>query len=74
MYPLLFASILVVTLAIERLYFWFKIGRRQQKLIRTVLDLYQQHSTLAIRLSNEFWRHVGGRCVAQMAIVLLRPT
>jgi biopolymer transport protein ExbB len=48
MYPLLFASILVVTLAIERLYFWFKIGRRQQSLIRTVLDLYQQQSSLAI--------------------------
>lgn len=28
MYPLLIASILVVTLAIERLYLWFKIGRR----------------------------------------------
>lgn len=46
MYPLLFASILIVTLAIERLYFWFKIGRRQQPLIRTVLDLYQQQSPL----------------------------
>ncbi len=46
MYPLLIASILVVTLAIERLYFWFKIGRRQQPLILTVLDLYQQKSPL----------------------------
>jgi biopolymer transport protein ExbB len=48
MYPLLLASILVVTLAIERLYFWFKIGRRQQPLIRTVLDLYQNQSPLVI--------------------------
>lgn len=48
MYPLLLASILVVTLAIERLYFWLKIGRRQQKLIRTVLELYQQQSPLVI--------------------------
>ncbi len=48
MYPLLFASILVVTLAIERLYFWFKIGRRQQPLIRTVLELYQHRSPLVI--------------------------
>jgi biopolymer transport protein ExbB len=48
MYPLLAASIMVVTLAIERLYFWFKIGRRQQPLIRTVLDLYQHRSPLAI--------------------------
>jgi biopolymer transport protein ExbB len=46
MYPLLIASIIVVTLAIERIYFWFKIGRRQQPLIRTLLDLYQQQSPL----------------------------
>jgi biopolymer transport protein ExbB len=48
MYPLLLASILVVTLAIERLYFWFKIGRRQQPFIRTVLDLYQNQSPLVL--------------------------
>ncbi len=48
MYPLLLSSIIVVALAIERLYFWFKIGRRQQPLIRTVLDLYQQQSLLAL--------------------------
>jgi biopolymer transport protein ExbB len=48
MYPLLIASIIVVALAIERLYFWLKIGRRQQQLISTVLDLYQQGSPLVI--------------------------
>ncbi len=48
MYPLLISSILVVTLAIERLYFWAKIGRRQQPLIHTVLDLYQHRSSLVI--------------------------
>ena len=54
MYPLLFASILVVTLAIERIYFWFKIGSRQQPLIRIALDLYQQQSSLVIdRLERE---------------------
>jgi biopolymer transport protein ExbB len=46
MYPLLLASILVITLAIERLYFWSKIGNRQKQLIRTVLDLYQHQSPL----------------------------
>lgn len=46
MYPLLMASIIVVTLAIERIYFWVKIGRRQQPLIRMVLDLYRQQSPL----------------------------
>ena len=46
MYPLLLASVLVVALAIERLIFWSKIGKRQQQLIRTVLDLYQNQSSL----------------------------
>ena len=46
MYPLLLALILVITLAIERLYFWSKIGNRQKQLIRTVLDLYQNQSPL----------------------------
>ena len=46
MHPLLLISILVVTLAIERLYFWSKMGRRQQQLIRTVLDLYRNQSNL----------------------------
>ncbi len=46
MYPLLFASILVVTLAIERLYFWLKIGRRQSISIATILDLYEQQSAV----------------------------
>jgi biopolymer transport protein ExbB len=54
MYPLLIFSIVVVTLAIERCYFWFKIGSRQQPLVRTVLDLYQQQSPLVIdRLKRE---------------------
>ncbi len=46
MYPLLLASILVITLAIERLYFWSRIGSRQKQLISTVLDLYQNQSLL----------------------------
>lgn len=46
MYPLLLASVLVIALAIERLIFWSKIGKRQQQLIRTVLDLYQNQSSL----------------------------
>ena len=46
MYPLLLASIIVVTLAIERIYFWSKIVKRQRKLIRTILDLYQDRSLL----------------------------
>jgi biopolymer transport protein ExbB len=54
MYPLLLASIIVVTLAIERLIFWSKIGKRQQPLIRTVLDLYQNQSPLVFdRLDRE---------------------
>ncbi len=46
MYPLLLASILVIALAIERLNFWVKIRRRQTPMVRTVLDLYQNRSSL----------------------------
>ena len=54
MYPLLAASLLVVTLAIERLYFWLQLGNRQRRLIRTVLDLYQSRSPLVLeRLDRE---------------------
>jgi biopolymer transport protein ExbB len=54
MYPLLLASVLVITLAIERLNFWLKIGKRQKPLIRTVLDLYQNQSPLVFdRLERE---------------------
>jgi biopolymer transport protein ExbB len=54
MYPLLLASILIVTLAIERLIFWVRIGKRQQPFIRTILDLYQNQSPLVFdRLERE---------------------
>ncbi len=54
MYPLLLASILVIALAIERLYFWSKISNRQKQLVRVVLDLYQNQSPLVIdRLNRE---------------------
>ncbi len=48
MYPLLAISIAIVTLAIERLYFWWKIGNRQKQFIRTILDLYQYKSHLVM--------------------------
>jgi biopolymer transport protein ExbB len=54
MYPLLLASILVVALAVERLYFWSNMNKRQKQVISTVLDLYQNQPKLAIdRLNRE---------------------
>jgi biopolymer transport protein ExbB len=54
MYPLLFASILIIALAIERLYFWSRIGKREKPMIKTVFDLYQNGSPLVIdRLERE---------------------
>jgi biopolymer transport protein ExbB len=52
MYPLFIASILVVTLGIERLYFWLKIGRRQVRAIEKILSLYEQQSIAIIDLLN----------------------
>jgi biopolymer transport protein ExbB len=48
MYPLLAASILVLALGLERLYFWFNISNRQKQLVRTVFDLYQNRSNLVM--------------------------
>ena len=54
MYPLLLASILVIALAIERLYFWTKIGKREKPMIGMVFDLYQNGSPLVLdRLERE---------------------
>jgi biopolymer transport protein ExbB len=73
MYPLLLASILVITLAIERLYFWSKIGNRQKQLICTVLDLYQNQSPLVFdKLKCE--QDLPIARIFMAAIVLKNPT
>jgi len=41
MWPLLFASVLAVALIIERLRFWIKVNRRQQRVVREVLNTYR---------------------------------
>lgn len=54
MYPLLLMSIAIIALAIERMLFWIKIGKRQKPLVRKILDLYQQESQVTIdRLERE---------------------
>lgn len=54
MYPLALMSIAIGALAIERLLFWYKIGKRQKPLVRTILDLYQKESQLVFeRLDRE---------------------
>ena len=54
MYPLLFMSVAILALAIERMIFWTKIGKRQKRLVPTILDLYQQGSQLVMeRLERE---------------------
>jgi biopolymer transport protein ExbB len=45
--PLLIASITVVTLAIERAIFWWRVKKQQKPLVRQVLQLYQDDPALA---------------------------
>lgn len=47
MWPLLAFSILSFALILERLLFWFRITRRQNRLVREVLRLYRQNPTSA---------------------------
>jgi len=52
-YPLLAFSIISVAFIIERLVFWFRINRRQSRIVREVLRIYQNDPHLAIqRLRN----------------------
>ncbi|MFP4337911.1 MAG: MotA/TolQ/ExbB proton channel family protein [Halothece sp.] len=52
-YPLLGFSILSLALIIERLVFWIRINRRQPRLVREILRVYQEDPHLALqRLRN----------------------
>jgi biopolymer transport protein ExbB len=42
MYPLLGFSILAVALILERIQFWSRIGKRQDRFVREILTLYQR--------------------------------
>ncbi|MFB2645541.1 MotA/TolQ/ExbB proton channel family protein [Raphidiopsis sp. BLCC-F218] len=44
MWPLLFSSIIAVGLIIERIWFWSKIARRQERAVKYVLNLYRQNN------------------------------
>ncbi len=47
--PLLIASILGLALIAERLFFWFRVNRRQGRMIREVLQLYRQEPDVAMK-------------------------
>ncbi|MCT7971805.1 MotA/TolQ/ExbB proton channel family protein [Laspinema olomoucense] len=47
--PLLIASIAGLALIAERLFFWFRVNRRQGRMVREVLQLYRQDPDLAIK-------------------------
>jgi biopolymer transport protein ExbB len=48
MWPLLFSSIIAVGLIIERIWFWSKITKRQEKVVKYVLNLYRQNNLVNI--------------------------
>ncbi len=48
MVPLIGFSITIIALAVERFVFWYRVKRRQHKVIREVLKLYPQEPDLAI--------------------------
>jgi biopolymer transport protein ExbB len=48
-WPLLASSIAALALIIERLFFWFKVNRRQRRVVREVLKLYIQNPDDAIK-------------------------
>ncbi|MEB3825874.1 MotA/TolQ/ExbB proton channel family protein [Phormidium sp. CCY1219] len=48
-WPLLLASIVSLALIAERLFFWFRIHRRQRRMVREVLQYYCKDPNLAYR-------------------------
>lgn len=53
--PLLVFSVVAIALIIERLVFWYRIMRRQDTVVKTVLELYRDEPELAI---EKLQRHV----------------
>lgn len=47
-WPLIAFSVLAIALIVERLVFWLRINRRQPKVIRDILKVYQQDPNLAV--------------------------
>lgn len=45
--PLLVFSIVAIALIVERIVFWYRVNRRQKRVIREVLELYKQEPALA---------------------------
>ncbi|HEY9636626.1 MAG TPA: MotA/TolQ/ExbB proton channel family protein [Coleofasciculaceae cyanobacterium] len=52
-WPLLGFSIAAIALIIERLFFWFRIHRRQDRVLRDVLKLYPQKPPAALHLLRQ---------------------
>ncbi|MEM9264589.1 MAG: MotA/TolQ/ExbB proton channel family protein [Cyanobacteria bacterium P01_F01_bin.13] len=48
-WPLLAASILVVTLILERSWFWWQVAQNQERVVNTFLKDYEQHPKAAIQ-------------------------
>ncbi|EFA73378.1 MotA/TolQ/ExbB proton channel [Raphidiopsis brookii D9] len=48
MWPLLLSSIIAVGLIIERIWFWSKITKREEKVVKYVLNLYRQNNLVNI--------------------------
>lgn len=48
MWPLLGFSILAIALIVERLAFWFRVNRRQPRVVREAMSLYQHDPTTAL--------------------------
>lgn len=49
MWPLLGFSILAIALIIERIAFWFRVNRRQQRVVRDVLSIYRRDPVAALK-------------------------
>ena len=53
--PLLPFSVVAIALIVERLVFWYRINKRQKRVVRDALNLYRDDPTLA---QQQLKRHI----------------
>jgi biopolymer transport protein ExbB len=73
MWPLLTCSVVAIALIVERVVFWYKVHRRQQRLLREVIQLYR-HEPESVPAKLKQYRDVPIARIFLAAVELEDPT
>lgn len=73
MWPLLGLSIFSLAMILERSLFWFRLSRKQEKILKQVLDRYQEDAEMA-KMMLDRHQHLPMARIFLAALSLKRPT